>query len=235
VSTFVLAHSPLIGPLVWEGVAAALRARQHRVVAPDLRAASDQGPPYWERHVAAVVAALEAVPSESPLILVGHSGAGVLLPAIAARAAHPVAAFLFVDADLPADGQSRLDHFASAKEAARFRQAAQNGMLPVWTEDDLREAIPDAALRARFVAELRPLPLAVYEEPIPAPDGWDEAPCGYLRFSDPYLAAAEEARDLDFEYAELPGGHFMPLTDPGAVALTLVLLCARLGVDLSRR
>lgn len=234
-STFVLVHSPLSGPLVWEGVAAALRARQHRVMAPDLRAATDLGPPYWEHHAAAVVAALEAVPAESPLILVGHSGAGVLLPAVAARAGRPVGAFLFVDADLPEDGQSRLDRFASPSEAEEFRRSAHNGMLPPWTEDDLREAIPDAALRARFVAELRPLPLTAYEEPLPAPEGWDEAPCGYLRFSDSYRAAAEEARDLDFECAELPGGHLMPLTDPGAVALTLVLLCARLGVDLSRR
>jgi hypothetical protein len=233
-STFVLVHSPLIGPLVWQGVAEALGARRHRVVVPDLRTDGSAGP-HWRRHVEAVVAALAGVPAESPLILVGHSGAGVLLPAIGGAAGRPIAALLFVDADLPEDGQSRLDRFGSAAEAAAFRQAAHNGMIPVWSDEDLREAIPDAAQRARFVAELTPVPLAVYEEPIPAPEGWDEAPCGYLRFSEPYRAAAEEARDLDFEYAELPGGHFMPLTDPGAVALTLVLLCARLGVDLSRR
>ncbi|HWE61032.1 MAG TPA: alpha/beta hydrolase, partial [Chloroflexota bacterium] len=203
-STFVLVHSPLIGPLVWQGVAAALRKRQHRVVVPDLRDATAAGPPYWQGHVAATLAALGDVPEHSPLILVGHSGAGVLLPAIAAACARPLAAFHFVDADLPEDGQSRLDRFASAGEATQFRAAAQQGMLPPWTDEDLRAAIPDAALRARFVSELRPVPLAVYEEPIPAPEGWDEAPCGYLRFSDSYLAAAEEARQADWAYAELP-------------------------------
>lgn len=234
-STFVLVHSPLVGPLIWAGVAETLGKRRHRVVRPEVRALESAGPPYWQRHVAAVLAALAEIPADSPLILVGHSGAGVLLPAIAAAAGRPVAAFLFVDADLPEDGKSRLDRFASHEDAAAFRQAARDGWLPPWSEDDLREAIPDAALRARLVAELRPLPLAVYEEPIPVPPDWDEAPCGYLRFSDPYVVAGEEAREAGCEYAEIPGSHFLLLTDPGPVALTLVLLASRLGVDLSRR
>lgn len=233
--TVVLVHSPLIGPLVWSGVAKALLARRHRVVAPDLRVAPAAGPPYWSRHVGAVVAALAEVPAESPLILVGHSGGGVLLPAIAAAARRPIGAYLFVDADLPEDGMSRLDRFGSPDEAAAFRATARDGMLPAWTDEDLRREIPDPGLRARFAADLRPEPLAIYEEPIPVPEGWDEAPCGYLRFSAAYEAAAAEAREAGWDHAELPGGHLLPLTDPGPVALTLLVLCTRMGVDLSRR
>ena len=47
----------------------------------------------------------------------------------------------------------------------------------MWTGDELRDAIPDDATRRAFVAELHargPLPLAVYEEPLPVFDGWPE-------------------------------------------------------------
>src|SRR5207249_3404078 len=104
---------------------------------------------------------------DEPCVLVGHSGAGALLPAIREALGRPVFAYVFVDAGIPQDGMSRLDQFSSQEEAEQFRQAAVDGLLPTWTEDDLAHLIPDAETRRRFVSELRPLPLAVYEEPIP--------------------------------------------------------------------
>src|SRR5206468_1317091 len=126
-------------------------------------------------------------------ILVGQSGAGVLRPSIRQALGSPVSAYLFVDASIPRDGASRLDLFASREEAAQFRQAAVEGLLPTWTEADLRGVIPDNTLRQRFVSELRPLPLAIYEEPIPVFKGWPDAPCGYLRFADTGLGAYEDS------------------------------------------
>ena len=231
--TFVLVHSPLTGPFVWSGVAGALRRRRYRVVVPDIRALEANGPPYRQRHVDAVLAALKTASAESPLILAGHSGGGVLLPAIAAASRRPVAAFLFVDANLPEDGKSRLQLFDTPEEVAQFRQAAVDGLLPVWSDEDLREAIPDDDLRARYVAELRPSPLAIYEEPIPVPAGWDDAACGYLHFSEPYLQSAAQAREAGWECLGVPGSHFALLTNPGSVTAALLLLCARLGVDLA--
>ncbi len=106
-----------------------------------------------------------------PLVLVGHSGAGVLLPAVREALGRAVAGYIFVDADIPEDNKSRLDLFQSREDRNSFRRAAQEGMLPTWTEEDLLETIPNPVLRRRFVAELRPLPLAVYEEPIPVFEG----------------------------------------------------------------
>jgi pimeloyl-ACP methyl ester carboxylesterase len=234
-STFVLVHSPRTGPLIWSEVADALRKRRHRVVVPDLHVADRVAPPYWQRHVEAVLSSFVGVPAESPLILIGHGDGGVLLPLIAAASDQPLGAVIFVDAALPSDGLSRLELGTAPADVAALRAGVIQGGLPPWDETVLRDALPDPTLRARFLAELQPVPLAVYEEPIPEPPDWDDAPCGYLRFSSPYKAAAAEARAAGWEYAELPGGHFSPLTDPGAVTLTLVLLCARLGVDLSRR
>jgi alpha-beta hydrolase superfamily lysophospholipase len=227
---FVLVHSPLVGPLTWGPVAAELRRRGYAVVVPVLRAGETADPPYWRQHVAAVVRALDGEDRARPLVLVGHSGGGVLLPAIAAAAGRPVAAYLFVDADLPHDGRSRLSRFADPADAAAFRAAATGGLIPTWTEDDLAGVIPDPDRRRAFVSELRPLPLAVYDEPIPVPASWPDAPGGYLQFSLPYDAAAAEVRALGWPLVAMPRGHFQMLVDPFAVADALLDLLARLGV-----
>jgi hypothetical protein len=137
-----------------------------------------------------------------------HSGAGMLLPAIRQVTGRRVAAYLFVDAMIPENMKSRLDLFASPEAATRFRQSAKNGYLPVWTDEDLREDIPDNALRRRFVNELRPLPLAVYEEPIPVFSGWPDAPCGYLQFTPTYEFGKRRAETSGWIYSRMNGGHF---------------------------
>ena len=226
---FVLIHSPLVGPLTWEPVAEELRRRGVAVVVPSLRDAAP-GPPYWAGHVAAVVAAIQAASdAATELVLVSHSGAGVLLPAVGAALTRPLDGYVFVDSDLPVAGRSRLDLFAMAypDAAVEFRAAADAaGLLPPWTEADLAEAIPDPDLRRRFVAELQPLPLAVYEEPIPVPPAWPDAPCSYIHFSPSYDAAVDQARARGWPVVELPGSHFRLLTDPVVVAETLLSLRA---------
>lgn len=232
-TTLVLIHSPLVGPLTWTLVADDLRQRGVEVIVPLLLTPAEASPPYWKQHADAVARALEPISPGQPLILVGHSGAGVLLPAIRQTTGRPVGAYLFVDAGIPKDGVSRLDLFAlfaSPEEAGEFRQAASDGLLPTWSEEDLRGAIQDAELRQRFVAELRPLPLAVYEEPIPVFAGWPDAPCGYLHFSPAYEMPAERARRDGWEYAQLDGEHFHMLVDPAAVANALVELLGRMGI-----
>jgi thioesterase domain-containing protein len=219
---FVLVHSPLVGPLTWEPVAAELRRQGFAAVVPALRETEAPGAPYWQQHAAAVVRTLASFPPFRPLILAGHSGGGMLLPAIRTLAARPVAAYLFVDAGLPQDGQSRLDRFDDAAAVAAFREAAVDGWLPPWTEADLAEVIPDAALRRRFVAELRPLPLAVYEEPIPVFAGWPDAPAAFVQFSPVYDTDAAAARQAGWPYGALPGGHFHMLVDPAGVAQALL-------------
>ena len=146
------------------------------------------------------------------------------------RHRHPAAAYLFVDAGLPAPGASRLSQFPPpAAEAFRRAAAERGGVLHVWTDDELRETIPDAAVRAAFVAELHargPLPLAVYEELLPVSDGWPDAPCGYLRFgaNPAYDAPAAEAHRRGWPVRFIEGDHFHMLVDPPAVAAALLEL-----------
>jgi hypothetical protein len=96
---FLLVHSPLVGPTTWRWVAAALSAAGHGAVVPDLRSSAVTGRPR-----SFVGEAVSSTPSDwSKPVVVGHSGAGFLLPSIVERldAVHAV----FVDAGLPARQQ----------------------------------------------------------------------------------------------------------------------------------
>jgi hypothetical protein len=224
-ATFVLVHSPLVGPATWWPVAERLEALGHATVVPELRSPPGLAGAYHERHVAAVVAALRARDfAGGPLVLVGHSGAGPLLPAIGAALRPRVASYLFVDAALPCPGRSRLDAFEDAVAAAAFRAGAKDGVVPLWPEAVLEPLISDAEVRAKFVADAQPMALQVYEERMPDVAGWPEAPCAYLRFSDAYLKPVVEAMRRGWVVRQWQAGHFHMLVEPGRVAEALVEL-----------
>jgi len=229
VRTFVLVHSPLVGRFTWKLVANELRARGLPVVVPSL-AGERAGEPYWRQHVEAV--AEQVADATPPLVLVGHSGACPLLPAIGAAARDPIAAYVFVDGDLPPvrAGESRLDLLrAGAPARADELQALldKGGAFPTWGDEDLREEIPDRALRASVVAEVHPQPRPFWEEQLPDVAGWPEAPSGYLELSAHYRDAAARAQREAWAYRRLAGGHFEMLTRPAEVADAIVALVPR--------
>jgi hypothetical protein len=221
---FVLVHSPLVGPYTWEPVAGELRGRGYEVVLPHLTNSEADGRPYWQQHVEAIAESARSLSPGQTLILAGHSGAGVLLPT-AGRSLDAPCRYIFVDSDLPMDGRSRLDRFPP-EDAERLRRIASNGYIPPWTDDQLARAIPDPDTRRRFASELAPVPLAVYEEPIPVPPGWPDAPCAYLAFAatGAYGQAISESKSRGWPTVEMPGGHFHLLVDPPAVADALFRL-----------
>ncbi|HLF28818.1 MAG TPA: alpha/beta fold hydrolase [Anaerolineae bacterium] len=222
---FVLIHSPLVGPLTWALVSDELQRRGIETRAPQLFDNEAAGIPYWKQHADSVARALTPIPIDRSLILIGHSGAGPLLPAIRQALNHPIAGYIFADAGIPVDGASRLDLMASEDPewAGQFRQTLEAGeRFPNWRNDDLAEVIPEAALRQGVVNELRPRGLVFFEERIPVFDGWPDAPCGYLLFSPVYAAPAARARREGWAYREMQAGHFHMLVEPAAVANALV-------------
>ena len=59
------------------------------------------GPPYYRRLAGRVAQGITEQAPAGPLTLVGHSGAGALLPAVTHDTGATVAAAVFVDAILP--------------------------------------------------------------------------------------------------------------------------------------
>lgn len=202
---FILVHSPLVGPLTWAPVADRLDAAVPSLV--------DLEPPYWRSVAERVAAAIT-----EPAILVAHSNAGLFIPVIA-RAA-PVAGCLIVDGRLPGR-TGRLNDFLRS-------MVGDDGRLPPWTEwwgdADAAALFPDEQTRAAVCAEVPRLHVGYFEEQIPVPPGWDAKPCGYLRFSEAYVAEAEEARRRGWTVEHLPGQHLHQLVDPDAVAERIVAM-----------
>src|SRR6187200_1500737 len=94
-STYVLIHSPLVGPLTWKLVADELRQRNLEVVVPTLIDRPDSKQSYWEQHADSISEALAQLPQNTPLTLVAHSGAGPLLPVIREFLPNPIHAYIF--------------------------------------------------------------------------------------------------------------------------------------------
>ena len=96
---FVLVHSLLTGPGVWSRVAEELKRRGNEAVAPSLLGPGG-APRDWREACDAATAAVEA--SSDPVILVGHSGGGLLLPVVADAVGSHVSGLVFVDSAVPA-------------------------------------------------------------------------------------------------------------------------------------
>jgi len=195
------------------------------VLVPVLTDSEETPPPYWQQHAVSVQQALVSIPQERPLVLVGHSGAGSLLPALAQAAHHPVKAYLFVDAGLPHPGKTQLEEMPA--ELRRLLAAGER--FPNWKDEDLREVLPDGRVRQQLLAEVQPRPLNFFEEVLPNVSGWSDAPAGYLLFTQGYRPYLEQAQRAGWPSRTLPSGHFHMLVDPVAVAATLVELMKQIN------
>ncbi|PPS90968.1 alpha/beta hydrolase [Streptomyces sp. MH60] len=224
--TFVLVHSPSVGPSTWRPVGEHLTGAGYRVRIPSLLQTAFGSPPFWPRIAEAVHDDLRQVPADSPVMLVVHSNAGLFLPTIRSGLTHRVTHSIFVDAALPA--RTGTTPVAPAEQLEFLRSMAVNGMLPRWTdwwdEADVAPMFSDPVVRRTVIEEQPTLPLSYYEQHVPAPVGWDDHPCSYLLFGPPYNEFAAEAHERGWRVGHLPGAHLHHLVDPAGTARQLVEL-----------
>jgi pimeloyl-ACP methyl ester carboxylesterase len=219
VASIVLVHSPLVGPTTWSWVSEELRQRGHRVLVPSLVRAVASG--RWHDVVDAVVHDAEV---EDYGVLVGHSGAGPLLPVIATRMAPSPTRLVFVDAAVPpVRGEASL---VPDQMLDSLRTLARDGMLPRWSEwfgPEMMEAlVPDRERRARVLVELPQLPISYFEGRPQMPSDWSSIEGAYILLSDPYRPDAAEAVSRGWSVTELRGGHLDIVTRPADVAEALL-------------
>lgn len=214
--TLLFVHSPLVGPSTWTATADVLRHKGFRCAVPDLTAVVSSGPPFYPKLAAA---GARPVIDGGSVVLIGHSAAGVLLPAIADVVPGPVRV-VFVDATLPHPGLSWFDT-APRPLREELLGMADGGVLPPWHEwfppGAVEELLPDPARRREFCAEIPRLPVAYFEEPAPVTRQLGKR-WAYLRFSEAYDSAADEAERRGWWVARRDWDHLRMLTGPEAVA-----------------
>jgi Alpha/beta hydrolase family len=181
-------------------------------VIPSLRGLADAPAPVWRHVPRAVRDATSHL--EGRVCVVGHSGAGVLLPLIAEALTLAVAGLIFVDSDLPpATGELVLGRAAFMH---RLRALATDGVLAPWSkwfgDEAMRELVPDERLRAALEEEMPRLPLSYFRATVPMPDAWDRRACAYLLLSDDaYGHSAAEAVDRGWPMLHIHGVHHLAI------------------------
>jgi hypothetical protein len=212
-AAIVLLHPPLLGPAVWAPCAQRLTAAGHDVTVPDLRPALDPPEGWYDR-------AADLVPAAD--VVAAHSGAGLLLPLATGRAGARAA--VFVDALTP--GRPTSDRFRGFLATL----PVTDGRLPRWSdwwgEEAMIELVPDAALRARIMADQPRLPLAFYDRTVPVPPSWPPPRVGYLQFTAGYDPDAGDARAAGWTVRSRPGEHLDLATRPDRTAADILDLAA---------
>ncbi|HEY1707607.1 MAG TPA: hypothetical protein VGG10_05040 [Rhizomicrobium sp.] len=210
-------HSPLVGPGTWRLLLPVLQAARHEVVVPDLRPAMQGSGPYYPALIGIVHRAVRDLPAERT-VFVAHSGAGTLIPYVAADGFA-----ILLDALLPHPGRCWFD---TAPEVLRTQLLAsvRNGRVPPWhrwrPNGVLEPLLGDAY--DGFAAEADDLPLGYFEEsapgdvPVLVPER-----CAYLQVSPSYDAEAAEAKARGWRTAYLSLNHLAMLTHSDEVGRAL--------------
>jgi pimeloyl-ACP methyl ester carboxylesterase len=226
--TAVLVHSPFLGPASLRPLADALAAHGHPAVLLDLRP-SVVSAPVHQVLVGAFADAMSEEDLVGPVVLIGHSGAGPLLPAFADALEDTVTGLVFVDAGLPTPGRSWRDT-VPAELYTRLKTSSREGQLPRWQRwfapDPLVELVADEDLRAEIADEAPEVPVAFLKET--RPDVEWSGPAGYVALSGAYADDVAAAEADGWPVRRLDSHHLAPATDPDPVAVAVLEVLAEL-------
>lgn len=205
----------------WHLVAADLRARGHRVVAPDLPGGDDALT--LDDYADAVV---RAVGDRRELVVVGQSFGAFTAPLVAAR--RPVASLVLVAGMVPAPGESADRWWVETGYAEAVRaQAGRDGGLTGSTDPyvgfyhDVPRGLADEALRRE---RAHPSPAAT-AQPWPL-EAWPDVPTRFVlctedRFLPPGFLRRLVRERLGVVPEEVAAGHCVALSRPAELAALL--------------
>ncbi|WP_338784873.1 alpha/beta fold hydrolase [Streptomyces sp. DG1A-41] len=220
---FVLVAGSWLGAWAWDEVAAELRGAGHDVHPLTLSGlAEKQGVPAGQRtHVRDIVDEVERLGLRD-VVLVGHSYAGIPVGQAAERIGERLRRVVFVDANVPVDGES----FLSGCPSDHVRQsiAAHDGFWPpLGAPDYAGQGLTDEQI-ARIV-DATPHPGATLTESAALSGPLGELPATYVKClldgDEPMPAVAELLKSDRWELVELDTGHWPMFSQPHALARLL--------------
>jgi pimeloyl-ACP methyl ester carboxylesterase len=234
VAVFVIVHGAWSGAHAWTWVRPLLRAAGHEVFTPALTGLGERSHLVsrqvdLDMHVQDVVAVLEYEDLRE-VVLVGHSYGGMVITGAADRMPERMAQLVYLDAEVPGDGQSEYD-LLPADERAGYQASAKAKGAGWLIPPPLPEPLPD---------DLNPTVRWAMERMVPQPVATFEQP---LRLTNPpeagvsrtYVLCTEGKEGLEFpgyvhqarsdpawRFVELPAGHAAHVTAPQQLTEVLV-------------
>ncbi len=232
---WVLLPSFLLGPECWRGVANMLeRLGQETVVPAPVRSSprdTDHITPWLDGALAAVPADLDM-----PIVVVGHSASCPRQPMVVDRLlsqGHDVAAMILVNGRFPDDGSAPTERDSPFMDTLDSL-VRPDGHLPPWHRwwgPMIEDMLPDDAARERVLTEARPVPRAVFDQPIPAPKLPGDVGLAFLAFGEMYEPSYDQAKAEGWAVSRLEGEHLLMVDDPFVVTGALLSLVSRVARD----
>jgi pimeloyl-ACP methyl ester carboxylesterase len=238
-ATFVLVHGAWHGGWCWRRLTPLLRAAPaasgypvgHEVYVPTLTGLGERAHLLTpavdlDTHTQDVLGVLEYEELQD-VILVGHSYGGMVITAVAERAAERLAHLVYLDAFVPQDGQCLLDLFpveAQAQTLARARAEGDGWRLPPQQEEE-PFGVTDPADAQWLRSKLSPHPVKTFQQPVGQrnPEA-ASLPRTFINCTATgwFEEFAERARsEPGSHYRELPTGHDAMITAPTDLAQLL--------------
>jgi len=230
VSNYVLVHGAWHGGWCWRRVRRLLEAAGHSVDTPTLTGLGERAHLLsreigLETHIADVIALLE-MEDLSDVVLVGHSYAGMVVTAVADRAASRIARLVYLDAVVPRDGQCLYD-CASPQFKAHFEEqamiAGHGWLVPLLAESAKFLGLQRKEDQDWVMPRITPHPARTFREPLRLGSDPPPAPRRYINCigdRPPGQPRSAQSRGID-DYHELRTGHDAMVTAADEVAALL--------------
>lgn len=173
-----------------------------------------------DTHVRDVVAASAPF---ARVTLVGHSYAGLVLSHAVNVLHEKIERLIYLDAFLPADGQSGFD-LLKPEYVKHWKERAKGGLAvpPMLSAKSM--GVLDVEQAKKVDARLTPHPVATFEQKVSFDDAkWKALPKQYIRCAkySGFAPTAARAKTLGLEVSELDSGHDAMIGSPRELAAAL--------------
>ena len=232
-ATFVIVHGAWSGAHAWRWIRPLLRGAGHEVFTPSLTGLGERAhlasPEVdLETHVRDVVGALESEDLRD-VSLVGHSYGGAVITGVADRLPRRIAQLVYLDAEVPRDGEAEMDLLPPDERSAYEEAAKLHGegwRIPPPLPDPLPPGLDPDVLWA--MSRMVPQPLRTFTQPLHLTAAAPSFPRTYVLHTEgkegqelpAYVRRIRET--TDWRFVELAAGHAAHVTAPKQLADVLI-------------
>ncbi|MFJ4777771.1 alpha/beta fold hydrolase [Streptomyces sp. NPDC088762] len=228
---FVLVAGAWLGSWAWDAVAPRLRAAGHGAHPLTLSGVAERRsvPAGQQTHVQDIVGEIERLDLRE-VVLVGHSYAGIPVGQAAERIGDRLARVVFVDASIPADGESFVSTWWEGPEKLAAEISGNGGFWAPLTASDCEGQDLGAEEIARMLAGATPHPGASLSEPAVLARSLGGLPATYVKcLLDGPEPTGDVARLLaggNWRLVEMDTGHWPMFSRPEDLAEILLAAAA---------